>query len=263
MRKSGLGLSLPKHELKIYQAVGQCIYCGSTKQLTREHIIPHSAGGRWVLPESSCKSCATITGKFEGEVARTIIGPLRMLYDLPTRRKKDRPETLPLKVKYAHSADWETVEVDRDICPFLVGLPLYPMPDEVTGDVQKAIRSAATSQFWIRGAGFWRNKDKHFEYLCKTLGVIAIMPSATIASEPFCLMIAKIAHSFAIAEMGLRAFDPFLPYMIRTRDTSNCRQYIGGGTGNEPASSDLHNLTIDRIVGSVHDVVTVRVRILE
>lgn len=101
------------------------------------------------MPAASCKRCATITGAFEGEVMRTIIGPLRMLYDLPTRRKKDRPDHLPLKVKYPSSTDWETAYVDRGICPFLVGLPLYPLPDAVTGLVSDGDRSAATKSIWI------------------------------------------------------------------------------------------------------------------
>jgi hypothetical protein len=262
MGKQKQNLYLPDHEPRNYQPVGECIYCGSVSNLTKEHIIPFFAGGRWVLPEASCKKCAAITGKFEGEVARTIVGPLRMLYDLPSRRKKERPKTLPLKVKYPTSADWETVEVERDICPFLVGLPIYPLPDAVTGNLRKGNVSASTSKLWLRGAGFWRNKDEHLEWLCQQLGAIAVMPTATVHAEPFCLMLAKIAHSFAVAELGLGSFDPFLTNMIVNRDTSKCQQFIGGGKGDEQQSSNLHDLQIDRRIGFSREIVVVRVRIL-
>ena len=53
-----------------------------------------------------------MTGAIEGEFSRTILGPLRMLYNLPTRRPKDRPKHLPLKVKYSTSTDWEIAYVD-------------------------------------------------------------------------------------------------------------------------------------------------------
>lgn len=253
---------LPKHDAWRYEPVGTCIYCGSRDDLTDEHIIPFAAGGRWILPAASCKKCAAITGAFEGEVSRTIIGPLRMLYNMPTRRKKDRPKHLPLKVKYPSSTDWEVANVDRSICPFLVGLPLYPMPDAVTGVVSEGDQGPGTANIWIRGAAFWRNKDEHLQWLCNELGAVEVMPEARVHTEPFCLMLAKIAHSFAVAELGLDTFSPFLTEMIRTRDLSNRAHVIGGGRGNETASSELHNLELDSGIGIYSDVIVARVRIL-
>jgi hypothetical protein len=78
----------------IYEPVGRCIYCGASDcELTDEHIIPFGLGGADILPKSSCKPCARITGKFEGVVQRTIFGDLRIFFNFPTRRKKDRPRT--------------------------------------------------------------------------------------------------------------------------------------------------------------------------
>ena len=253
---------LPEHDARRYEPVGECIYCGSREDLTDEHIIPFAAGGRWILPAASCKSCAAITGSFEGEVARTIIGPLRMLYNLPTRRKKDRPKQLPLKVKYPSSTDWEIAYVDRRICPFLVGLPLYPMPDAITGAARDGNKSAATSNIWIRGAAFWRNKDEHLQWLCEALGAIEVMPTATVHTEPFCLTLAKVAHSFAVAELGLNGFRPYLSELIRTRDLTNRAYFIGGGNGDEPASKKLHDLELDTVLSIDAGVVVARVRIL-
>lgn len=256
------GFTLPVHEARRYAAVGECIYCGAREHLTDEHIIPYAAGGRWVLPRASCKACAALTGSFEGDVARTIIGPLRMLYNMPTRRKKERPQHLPLKVKYPSSTDWEVAYIDRSICPFLVGLPLYPLPDALTGVATTDDRSAATRSIWIRGAAFRRNKDAHLQWLCKTLGAVAVMPTATVHAEPFCLMLAKIAHAFAVAELGRAGFQPYLREMIRTRNLSSRAQYIGGGRGDEAASVTLHELAFDETVSSNPNVLAVRVRLL-
>jgi len=242
--------------------VGECIYCGSKDRLTREHIIPYSAGGRWVLPDASCRDCAAVTGAFEGEFSRTILGPLRMLYNMPTRRPKDRPKHLPLKVKYPTNTDWEIAYVDRGICPFLVGLPLYPMPDALTGTVTKGNRSAATSDIWIRGGGFWQDRDAHLQWLCNALGASEVMPAATINTEPFCLTLAKIAHSFTVAELGVGSFDSFLVDMIRQRDLSNRAEFIGGGSGNEPPSDQLHELAFDTAVSTNPNVIAVRIRLL-
>ena len=242
--------------------MGECIYCGSKDRLTREHIIPYSAGGRWVLPDASCGGCAAVTGAFEGELSRTILGPLRMLYNMPTRRPKDRPTQLPLKVKYSTSTDWEVAYVDRRICPFLVGLPLYPMPDALTGTVTEGNRGAETSNIWIRGGGFWQDREAHLQWLCNALGASEVMPTATLNTEPFCLTLAKIAHSFTVAELGVGAFDPFLPGMIRHRDLSNRAEFIGGGSGNELPSNHLHELAFDVAVSTNPNVIGVRIRLL-
>ena len=63
-----MGFSRPDHSVKNYSPVRQCIYCDCTEDLTNEHIIAKGLGGRWTLPLSSCKKCAAITGKFEGDV---------------------------------------------------------------------------------------------------------------------------------------------------------------------------------------------------
>lgn len=260
--KGALSGTLPKQEPKRYNAVGVCMYCGSQEHLTTEHIIPLSAGGRWILPGASCRTCAKLTSAFEGEFARTVLGPLRMLYDLPTRRPKERPKHLPLKVKYPSSTDWEIAYVDRSVCPFLVGLPIYPMPDALTGVKSEGTGSAAAAQFWIRGAGFRRNRDEHLQWLCDALGAVEIMPIATVTTEAVCLTVAKTAHAYAVAELGLVAFEPFLTEMILRRDFSGRAIVLGGGRGDEPASRDLHDLAFAPEASIDPAIIAVRVRIL-
>lgn len=252
---------LPEHPAKQYGSAGSCIYCGSTKQLSNEHIVAYSIGGNWLLPKSSCPGCSRITGAFEGEFSRTILGPLRMLYEMPTRRPKDRPKHLPLKVKYPASVDWEVAQVDRSICPFLITLPLYPLPDAVTGIEGEGNRNAATASFWIRGGGFWDDKDAHLQWLCNMLGAVEVMPIGTVNTEPFCLTLAKVAHSFASAELGIDAFEPFLCDMIRNRDLSNRALFIGGGEGNELPSAELHEVGFDDSIGVDPNIIVVRVRL--
>ncbi|TXL71780.1 HNH endonuclease [Vineibacter terrae] len=86
-----------------------------TEALTDEHIIPFALGGRWVVPKSSCAACARATGAFEQVFLRTMLGPLRMYFDMPTRRRKARPKKLPLKVKLGPEDDWTFVDVDQEV----------------------------------------------------------------------------------------------------------------------------------------------------
>ncbi len=252
--------NLPKHSPKLYQSVGECIYCGLKEQLTDEHIIPFSAGGCWVLPRSSCKKCASITGAFEGEFSRTILGPLRMLHNMPTRRKKDRPRHLPLKVKYPTSTDWEVAYVDRDICPFLVILPLYSLPKTITG-LEMEWSDSATKTMWVRGGGFWPDRDAHLQWLCDALKAMEVMPTGTVHTEPFCLTLAKIAHAFAVAELGMAQFTPFLTQMICAKDLSHSADFIGGGKGDEPPGNELHEIAFDETICADPSIIVVRLRL--
>jgi hypothetical protein len=250
----------PPHPLKKYPAAKVCVYCGTREKLTDEHIVPFAAGGAWLLPQASCKACAAITGKFEGEFGRTIIGPLRMLFNMPTRRPKERPRHLPLKVKYPGSTDWEIAKVDRRICPFLVVLPLYPMPELMTGQRESGERTSATNKLWIRGGGFWPDRDAHLQWLCMKLGAVSVMPTGTAHTEPYCLTILKVAHSFANAELGVGGFEPLLPEMILKRDLRDRAMVLGGGSGDEPPSSEAHEVTFVEHSPD-HTLIVVRVRL--
>ncbi|EIG58999.1 hypothetical protein Bra1253DRAFT_03719 [Bradyrhizobium sp. WSM1253] len=73
---------------------------------------------------------------------RAMLGPLRMYYSMPSRRKKQRPEKLPLKVKLTPDADFSFIEVAQEIYPFLILFPNLAMPDELTGNVTEGERGA-------------------------------------------------------------------------------------------------------------------------
>lgn len=78
--------------------MGACVYCGATGcELGDEHIVPLSLGGHLKLYDASCKSCEDITKKFEQIVARNMFGAFRTFLQLPTRRKKDRPNSFLVK----------------------------------------------------------------------------------------------------------------------------------------------------------------------
>jgi hypothetical protein len=114
---------------------------------------------------------------------------------------------------------------------------------------------------WIRGGGFWPDKDAHLQWLCDRLGAAAVMPTGTVHTEPYCLTILKVAHCFAVAELGLRGFQPLLPDMILRRDLSERAAFMGGGEGNEPPSTEAHEVEFAEH-GSDRSLIVVRVRLL-
>lgn len=253
--------ALPKHSIKRYEATKVCIYCGATKHLHDEHIIPLALGGRWILPKASCGKCGKKTSAFEGTCARTILGPLRMLYDMTSRRKKDRPDMLPLKVRKTLGADWTTIEVNRDEYPFLIILPHLELLGDLTGKVATGERGPKAKHFWIRGAFAQLGVRPHLEALARRFDVAELMPTGTVDVPSFCLLLAKIAHSYVTAEMGEGNFEPFLSPIITTGDLSNCVQHIGGVLNQEPETNNLHEVSFDREI-TPHGIVAVRIRLL-
>ncbi len=253
--------SLPEHPHRRYQSAGVCVYCGSTAELHDEHIIPYALCGRWILPSASCADCGKKTGAFEGTCARTILGPLRMLYNIQSRRRKERPKTLPLKVRKKPNADWTTIEVRQEEYPFLVLLPHLELPDELTGNVTAGERSAKANKFWTRGAFGQLGVRSHLEALARRFGVVELMPTGEVDVPSFCLLLAKVAHSYATAEIRIGKFEPFLPHIITTGDLSNCVQFIGGIPDQEPETGRIHEVSFDQEI-TPPEIVAVRIRLL-
>ena len=72
-------------------------------------------------------------------------------------------------------------------------------------------------------------------------------------------LIAKIGHSFAMAELGPNAFSPTLINLIRGEFPMYASHYVGSGITEDPSSDKLHEIEIDR---SYHSrLIIVRIRL--
>lgn len=252
---------LPTHPPKTYNSVGTCIYCGSKQELEDEHIIPLGMGGRMVLPDASCRTCSGITSAFEGTCQRTMFGSLRILYDMPTRRRKERPDTLPIKIKRGPDDDWVIIQVPIEEAPFIVLFPHYDLPNLLSGIDSAAELGPETRTLWIRGGSIRDGIFQNLKPLAETLGVYGVQPFGEARMVEFCLMLAKIAHSFAVAELGEAAFVPYLREVITKRELTNRATVIGGLMKCESASPDLHNLSIRESPPGKEELVVVRLRL--
>lgn len=70
--------------------VHQCIYCGTTDELTDEHTIPYALWGGWVLRKGSCRRCAILTSQIERKVASVALARFREGINAPTRHSRKR-----------------------------------------------------------------------------------------------------------------------------------------------------------------------------
>lgn len=236
---------------KTFPPVGRCIYCGTTQgKLSREHIIPLALGGNLILPYASCRDCADIIKKFEQLCARNMFGSLRIRLGMPTRRPSERPTELSSVI--VRNGVSEVINVPSTKFPAAcVGLKL-PSPGILLG-------KEPSSQF-----------DK-VELVMKTFGdeyKAFIKPGEGMrlgAMNPyaFCKLLAKIAHSFAVSQIGLDAFTHFLPDVILGKNDKHA-YFIGGDEDpDDPPQPlqlpvQLHQLQFRKIDGTQYLFVTIQ-----
>jgi hypothetical protein len=110
-----------------YPSVGRCIYCGSKEDLEREHIIPYALGGTTILPLSTCRNCAKITGHFEQVVLRGPMCPVRKLLRLKSRTKHaNAPKTMRLSIW--KNEEEKQIEVPLEEYPSILYFPIFAPP---------------------------------------------------------------------------------------------------------------------------------------
>jgi len=75
--------------------------------------------------------------------------------------------------------------------------------------------------------------------------------------DAYCRMLAKIAHSYAVAELGYKSFEPILARFIRGQPLENAWHWIGSDTALPPAEPHLHD--IQWCVPTIDDTIYVMV----
>jgi hypothetical protein len=86
-------------EIPLNRYIGKCIYCGSEKNLTDEHVVPYGLKGSWKLLKASCANCSKITSVFERFVLRSQFMLPRADLKLPTYHPKKRPKEFSFEVE--------------------------------------------------------------------------------------------------------------------------------------------------------------------
>lgn len=218
---------------KHFAAPGACIYCGATGDLTDEHIIPFSLAGIMIFRDASCRACAKITHAFEYTCGRRVFGDFRMRHKLPTRRKKDRPTHIAIGTKLP----------DGQKGVAAIPVEEYPAPTMVYAFGQANLLAG-----FRPGTGIFKWEaliiSSHEEmtaaqkkYNWDTITKLTALP------KEYARMLAKIAHSFAVAHLGLDSFRPLAVDVI-LGESHDFGDVVGGSLDVPPHVPDAGHLLV-------------------
>jgi HNH endonuclease len=226
---------------KRYPPVGRCIYCGgdgSPGRLSDEHIIPESLGGTLILPTATCKACSDLTSAFEGQNAGRLFRPIRRQLNFPSkgrgraRRDARAHEQFVVKVngkkRYISTADYPGLLISFVFPLPTILLGLKPEFRSFTG----GISLATLPKFGERLDSLRAKYGEHLEF--------PVFGSAETVGR----LLAKIGHCYAVAQIGIDTFKPYLLGVIRDQDPTFLHHVVGSAGGNALARDDLHEISI-------------------
>jgi hypothetical protein len=246
-----------------YPSLGQCLYCnspGTAASLTEEHIIPKAIGGRLIFEGASCKGCQDQTHAFEGhalDLYRPIRRQLGFRESLSGRRAAERRQ----KEKFIVELDGRRVKVPAAEFPALMITIDFPPPAILTGgEPQDLPLSGGIHAVELAPEFGERLNAIRQKYRANKVGIVGVEKSARTDDGDLGRMLAKIAHSYAVAAAG-ETFKPLLAHIIRGRKPYFLPFYIGCQIVTQDQPSDLHEVSIVRSGLGSDRYVVVRVRL--
>jgi hypothetical protein len=229
----------------VLRDVGTCIYCGAPGTST-EHVIPIGLSGPQVLTRASCDACAKVTSRFERELLRGPLLPMRTVLELFTRDPKDRPTTFPATLVFEDGRR-ERRDVPAAAYPATLFLPPLMPPPFLTGESRPM---QMVEPQWVRG---FTDPEAVRAYV-GSVGAKTLSFESNIRAQPLAQLVAKIAHGFAVGQLGLQALgEVLLPSVTAGADVEELGPYVGGRPELEPPVEDLHVVQVkvraDGLVG--------------
>jgi hypothetical protein len=209
---------LEDQDLRNTAPISECVYCGSTKGLTREHIVPRGMKGTITLPKGSCNDCADITKGIETSCMRKTLIDVRVKHSLH-RHPKERPDSFPV-----HFTDWSGKESTRRVpaqdLPTVFIMPIYEYPGIL---LEKEPEDTSLGILYA-------SKDEDaFRRLLALPGVKSVtVESGGIDIGLFARWIAKISYCYAVARLNLDTVKNSPLRGIIRDGAKNCSYLVGG-----------------------------------
>lgn len=233
---------IPSHmEPHSFEAVGTCIYCLATDvRLSTEHIVPEGIGGMYKLPAASCGPCAALTSALEGRVISRIYGDARAHFG--TRRKRNKKFAGKFNVRRRANGRDETVVVSLSDHPGAITTVNF----KNTPGILRHQPLMETDDWGNADIAVWFTPSA-IANIEKIGGMVTVTNGLPLSD--FARFLAKIAHAYTAAVVGMESFRPFLSNAIVSDNPKHLPHYIGGSRRGMPlgTASDLHGLMLSRV----------------
>lgn len=226
---------------------GRCIYCyTASPKLTDEHAIPYAlAANALVIENSCCEVCQKIIQPYEQAVLKKQLGIFRAQVDAPTRNKRDRPKEVELQFFEVDSEGQPVRALGHRAIPIAqapVMFNLWQSPPP------RLLRDAG-SKCDESGAPWCHYDEEAIKAICRTVaneeGIKNVaMRLGVVNRIDYLRSIAKTAHAYAVAELGLDAFEPILLDLILCR-SDDVGDFVGDALLDSPVETDpAHTLQV-------------------
>jgi hypothetical protein len=212
------------NQAKNYLPANKCIYCGATDvPLSREHIIPFSLGGNYVLQRASCAIHAEITSQFERDFAAVAYGYYRAENKVRSRKPKKLADSMNAMVELeGEDFDGNKVKVHVPISE------APPVPVVVRLKEPGILLGTPKDSLYDITLEMPPQHDPRLRALREKKGLASLRSAATTLPVTHMLRtLAKIAHAYATAELGPDSFDPCLLEIIKEPKASGPAYFIG------------------------------------
>lgn len=201
--------------------IGVCIYCGSNKQLSDEHVVPFALGGKLILHKASCESCRRITGAIEQRLLRKHWRAVRQRLNLPTR-SVDFPATMPVDIEHTNGTVTKAQTPTSE--SKVLGQFIFDAPGILRGI---SVDQAPTGRVFFAFFGPQPTKvlieDVPYDLVAgDKLSYPVNMDASDVAR-----ILAKIAHGYAISRKGVNACKEFFLPPFITSDVAGILTYVG------------------------------------
>jgi hypothetical protein len=249
-KKMSAARQLPPLGLRDIKPIGECVYCGSTSDLRREHVVPRGMQGEVTLPQGSCGTCADLTKDIETHCLRHTLIHVRMQLGLHNH-PNELPETFPVKL-----TDWSdnesTLQVPIADFPTIWAMPIYDYPGILRGVTQEEASGGVIA--------YAHKHDANFQKLLALPNVKSVSATTgALSVDLFTRFIAKIAYCYAVAGFGLNAVKSS-PLVDLIRNSSPQSNYFVGGLNNlkmdaqpqptfelEPATNEIFRVEMRKV----------------
>lgn len=214
----------------VLRDVGCCIYCGTDKDLTDEHIVPAALNGNWVLRAAVCERCRVITSRAENTYLQSI-KYVRYALGMGAKRQKDQHSRAPVLMTIGNTSTQTTIALESH--PNIILFPVFRRArvlEDPEGD-----QSLVTV-----GDPVPISYGRHPLEVAKQYGASHLHIQQKMPNDAFARMLAKIGYSFVVAKIGLEAFVESPALALCTGASNDTGRWVGT-LSRESVPADDHN----------------------